>query len=164
VQEVFRVARTGERPVVLVAPLVRAHHEQLHGLARELVLRGLEEVVVPVERCAILVELRVRAEVHVADDRPVARVTADNRDELLPVARGLVGAVGLDADVVAERAVLEQVVPRDDVEGRHGDVGEVALDRPRLPVAVLVGVRDPVEIVLRECRRGLGRADRRPAD
>ena len=51
------LSRTGERPVILVAPLIGAHHKNLDSLrSREFVGDILEEVVVPVQGDFVLIK------------------------------------------------------------------------------------------------------------
>ena len=64
------------------------------------------------------------------------------------------------ADVVAQRATLEDVVPGGDVERRNLDVLEVFFDGPLLPVAVVVGVGGPIDEVGREGAREVCTASR----
>src|ERR1700684_719098 len=112
-EEVFRFLRAGERPFVFFTPFVFAHDENFYGLpVGEAILRAFEEKVVPLEDYVVFADVGLGAEIDVADFRAVARVTADDDHELWAVARGVVAAVGFDAEIVAERAAEKNVVPR----------------------------------------------------
>ncbi len=56
------------------------------------------------------------------------------------------------ADEVLDRAVDEEIVPALEIERRHGDVRPSPSDAPRLPVRVVVGVFQPVEVVRGDAR------------
>ncbi len=141
----------GERPFVFFAPFVFTHDENFYGLAvGEAILRAFEEEVVPLEDYVVFVDVGLGAEIDVADFRAVAGVAADDDHELLAVARGVVAAVRLDAEIVAKRAAEKNVVPRGDVQSGDVNVGEMLFDRDFFPVVVVVGMREPVEIVRRE--------------
>ena len=127
-QEVLRVPRASEGPVVLVSPLVRAHDENPDRLAREPILDPFEQVIVPTQGRLVLVNDRRLTEVDVANRRAVPGVAADDDEEALAAASGVSAAVRLDPDVVAQRAVLEEVVPGGNREHGDSDVGEMRLD------------------------------------
>ena len=65
----------------------------------------------------------------------------------MAVAGGVGGAVGFDSDVVADCAGQENVVPAADVEGWNLNVGETFFDGPMLPVGVVIGMGQPIEIL-----------------
>ena len=150
-EEIFRFFCAGERPFAFFTPFVFAHDENFDRLAiGETILRAFEEKVVPVENHIVFVDVGGGAEIDVADFRAVAGVAADDDHELLAIARGVVAAVRFDAEIVADRSALKNVVPSGDVKSGDMDVGEMFFDGDFFPVVVVVGMREPVEIVGRE--------------
>ncbi len=88
------------------------------------------------------------------------------------------GPVSLGAHVVAQSARIENVIPAAHLQHGHGDLGKMFLDGPLLPVVVIIGMRQPVEVIRRDhgselCVRGqiaeiedgiIGERKRRRAD
>ena len=112
----------------------------------EVVLLALEEVVVPLEDDVVLVVFGGRGtEVDGADVAAAAGVAADRDEQVLAGAGSVISGVRLEAEVVAQRAALKDVVPGGDGERGNLDVLEVFFDGPLLPVAVVFSVGGPVE-------------------
>ena len=86
----------------------------------------------------------------VADVAATSGVTADHDEQVLPGACGFIACVRFEAEIVAQRATLKDVVPGGDSERGNLDVLKVFFDGPLLPVAVVVSVRCPVEEVGRD--------------
>ena len=102
VQEIFRCLGAWKRPVIFVAPLVRAHDEYLHWLARgKLVLDALEQVVVPAKLPFVLRLLGSGTEIYIAHLGSGTGMSADDDDELLPFSRFIASAIGLNSLVIA---------------------------------------------------------------
>ena len=72
---------------------------------------------------------------------------ADHDDKLLPLARFVASAVGLDALVVAQRTAEKQVIPGSHMQRGNFDVRKMLFDRERLPVIVVAGMRQPIQKV-----------------
>src|SRR4051794_12131030 len=101
-QEVFCVAGTSEGPILLLAPLISAHHKKLHGLGmREIVADVLEKIVVPAQGNFVLIKRGGGAEIYVANLTARTGVAANRDQEMLSTASGFVLAVQLQANVVA---------------------------------------------------------------
>src|ERR1700742_585339 len=101
-QEVFCVARTCERPIVFVSPLVRSHDEKLYPLRMgKFVGHVFEEKVVPAQCNLIFIERSVLPEIYFADLTLGAGVPADRDQEMLSAARGFVLSMQLHSSVVA---------------------------------------------------------------
>src|ERR1700678_448008 len=87
-QVVFRPCRSGERPRLLVAPLVGAHDKDLHGrFGRQAVVRALQPVIEPAQLHALDVSGetgRSHAEGKIALNLLELAVTPRSYDELLP--------------------------------------------------------------------------------
>ena len=71
-------------------------------------------------------------------------------EQVLSGTGGFISGVSFEADVVAQRAALKDVVPGGDGERGDLDVLEVFFDGPLLPVVVVVSVGGPVEEIGRE--------------
>src|SRR5450432_3602402 len=69
------------------------------------------------------------------------------------------GPVGLCAHVVAQGSAVEDVIPSPDLKNGNGNVGKMFLDGPPLPILVVVGMSEPVEIIRsdRSGELGVGR-------
>ena len=120
-------------------------------MGREVVLLAEKKIVVPLQDDGVLVVLSGSgAKVDSADVAATAGVTADHDEQMLPGACGFIAGVRFEAEIVAQRATLEDVVPGGDGERGNLDVLEVFFDGPLLPVAVVVSVRCPVEEVGRD--------------
>src|ERR1035437_940381 len=101
-QEVSGVAGTNERPVILLTPLVGAHHEKFYGRGMgKIVGNVLEEIVVPAQSSFIFVKRGGGAEIYIANLTAGTGVPADRDQEMLSAARGFVLAMQLHSDVVA---------------------------------------------------------------
>ena len=123
----------------------------------ELVLLALQQVVVPVQHdCILVVLVRIGPKVHCANLAPAAGVSADGDQQPLIGARCLIARVVAHAHVVAQRSALEDVVPGGNGQRGHLNIGEVLLNRPLFPVAVIGGMRQPVDVVRRKLARQRG--------
>ena len=133
-----------------------AHDKNLHGLAgSEFVLHPFEEEIVPTKHDFVFIELLgFRAEIHVADFAAAAGVAADDDEQALALAGFFAAAVGFDADVIAQRAAKENVVPRGDVQCGHVNVREMVFNGDALPIVVIGGMGKPIEKVRSESGRG----------
>src|ERR1035438_3357584 len=101
-QEVSCIAGTSEGPILLLTPLVGAHHEKSYGLGmREIVGSFLEKIVVPAQSSFVLIKRGGRAEIYIANLAAGTGVAADRDQEMLCAARGFVLAMQLHSDVVA---------------------------------------------------------------
>ena len=98
-----------------LSPFIFAHDEKSYRLAvGEAILRAEEEFV-PLEDHVVFIDIGGCAKIDVADFGAVACVTADDDHKLLAVARSVIATVGLDAEVVAERAAEKNIVPGGDM-------------------------------------------------
>src|SRR5260370_30183629 len=61
-------------------------------------------------------------------------------------ARRVSGSVGFGTHVIAQGASTEYVIPAADLEHGNGNLRKIFLDRPLLPVIVIIGGRQPVEV------------------
>src|ERR671916_876927 len=118
-------ARAGGWPLVVAAPAVLAHHEDLDGrrrLERRIVALegGVEPAEVPVGEVAAVVQevsRRAEAEVQVAEGAAEVSVDPGSDEQAWRTHAGLLGAPyhGL---VLPDRLAYKAVVPAADVEGR----------------------------------------------
>ena len=136
----------GERPVLLLTPLVGAHDKKLYRLGMgKIVGNILKEIVVPAQSSFILVKWSGGAEVDVADLAAGTAVPPNRNQEMLSAARDIVRPMKLYSDIVAQRSAQKNVIPGSDRQRGYADVSEMILDRPALPIVVIVGVGQPVE-------------------
>lgn len=151
VQVIFGCVRALKRPIVFVAPLVRAHYENAHGLFGELVLCSFKQIVVPGERDAVFVEFGGSgAEIDCSDVPSSARMASDGDQQVLPVSGRSICRFALEALKIAQRSILENVVPGGDSQSRNGELGVVIFYGPTFPVVVEVRMRQPIDEVGRE--------------
>ncbi len=133
-----------EWPRIFEAPLVFAHDEDFDWVGGEVVLLALEEIVVPLEDRGVLVVLGCGgAEIDGADVAASSGVASDHHQQVLSGTGSFISGVRLEADVVAQRAALKDVVPGGDGERGHLDVLEVFFDGPLFPVVVVFSVGWP---------------------
>ena len=146
VQEISGAAGAGQRPVILFAPLVRAHYKNSDRLAGEAILRALEKIVVPGKRDFVFVVLRGgAAKIHVSDFAAVAGMTADRHQQVLSLAGRLASGPRPQAHVIADGTALKNVIPGGDAQNRDGDIRVVIFNRPAFPIIVVARMREPVE-------------------
>ena len=129
-----------ERPLVLVTPLVSAHHEQADARARGGGRIVAERLLEPLELEAAQVELRARPEVDPAErPLPQRREPVVPRADQEPLRRAdlPVRAVARHAREVLGGAALDVVVPAADVQHRHLDRRHRALVAHRVPVGAV---------------------------
>src|ERR1700733_12931502 len=101
-QEVSCAARTRQGPVILLTPLVSAHHEEVYGLGmRERVGNVFEEIVVLAQSSFLLIKRGGGAEINIANLTAGTGVAADRDQEALSSTRGFVLAMRLHSNVVA---------------------------------------------------------------
>src|ERR1700733_15722174 len=101
-QEVSCAARSRQGPVILLTPLVSAHHEEVYGLGmRERVGNVFEEIVVPAQSSFVLIKRGGGTEINIANLTAGTRAAANRDQEALSSARGVVLAVQLHSNVVA---------------------------------------------------------------
>src|SRR5580693_9312643 len=103
-QKIFGALRARQGPIIFFPPLVGAHDENLHRLARKFVQDTLKQVVIPAQSDFVFIELGgSRSKVNFADLSAVSRMTPNGHDEMLTFACRFTSAVRLDSDVVAQR-------------------------------------------------------------
>src|SRR6185437_1991468 len=114
-QEVLRLSRALQRPVILIAPLIQTHDKNPHWLPGELVLRAFKEIVIPLENRVVLIEFGSRRpEIDIADLASRSGMPANDHQEMLATLRGFVSPFCLNPFVVAQRPALKNVVPGGD--------------------------------------------------
>jgi len=88
VKKIFGVFGAGQRPVVLVAPLIAPHHENFHALAvGEIILDTLKKKIVPTKSDVAFLEFcRFGTEVGFTDFAAGTGVAADGHQKLLAFA------------------------------------------------------------------------------
>jgi tetratricopeptide (TPR) repeat protein len=116
-------------------------------------LRAFEQVVVPIERGVVVVKLRIRTKIDIADLALHAGVTSQCDQQMLPTARRFAPRLRLEAHVILQRTALKNVIPSGDAEHRYSDVGVVLLNGPAAPIVVVSRVRHPIEIIRRQGSR-----------
>src|SRR5450631_1039537 len=84
-QKVLAALGSRQRPVLFLSPFVSSHDEDLDRLLfREIILHAFEEILIPIQRDFILVELgRSRTEVDIANLLPAAGMAADDHQQAL---------------------------------------------------------------------------------
>src|SRR5436305_6119317 len=85
--------------------------------------------------------------IDVANPSPETRMAADLHQQMLLGARRLRGSMRLHTHVIAQCSRAENVIPAPDLKHGNGDLRKVFLDRPLLPVLVVIGMREPIVIV-----------------
>src|SRR6478672_10710364 len=150
-QEVLCLPCSWQRPVVFFAPLVCTHYKNAYRLRAGEVIGGiLEQVVVPTQRRIVLVEFSGRTKINVSYFAARASVSPNHHQQPLPAPRGFVSAMNFNAYIVAKRSSEEDVVPRGNGKDRHVYLWVVFLNRPALPILVIIGMSQPVEKVGRQ--------------
>ncbi len=144
-----------EGPGVFVAPFVDAHDEYADGLfVWYAVVFAFEVVVVVSDECAGEVDCcgcGAGAEVVFAGHCGCgAGVYPGSYEQALAGAREFGCAVGAHAEIVADCAAEEDVVPPADVESGDGDFGVGFGDADLLPVVVVFRMCEPVVVVGRD--------------
>ena len=149
VQVVRHVPRTLQRPLVLGAPDVVAHHEDPHRRTLvDAVPHLLQPAVVPADDQAVVVERHVGAELELAHfDLVLARVAVvpGTENQPLPAPRQVGRALLAHAIEVADRSerAVVAVVPGGEIERGHRDL-RIGLGHVReVPVRPVVGVLEP---------------------
>src|SRR5579863_2604843 len=155
-KEILCADGAAEGPVILGSPFIFAHHKNFHRLlGGELVLSVLEEVVVPGNYEIVDLQVRRGPEVNIADLPAGARVPSDHDKQALAFPSLLGCGMRFQADVVAQGASQENVVPGSDGERWNVDIGEMLLDGQLLPVVVVVRMGKPVQKIRRKHRGGV---------
>src|ERR1019366_3326341 len=152
-EKVFGRLGTGERPVVFIAPLINSHDKDPDCVAGgELVSSALEEEIVPVKDNLAFVDLiGFWTEVDFANLASVARVPADDDQEMLALAGFFGRSVCFQADVVMQGTAKKDVIPGGRVECRNTNVRVMFFDGPASPVVVVRRMRQPVKKVRCDC-------------
>ena len=97
----------------------------------------------------------MRTEINVSDAPAEAGVPPNLDKQMLLRARCVGGSVRLRAHVIAQRARTEDVIPTADLEHGNGNLREIFFDRPLLPVIVVIGMGEPVQVIGRDRRSKL---------
>src|ERR1700761_5523483 len=145
-QEVFRLLCARRRPGVFIPPCILAHDEDAHRLATgEAVPLSEKEIVIPIESGGIFVILgRGASEINVTDFSANAGMASNGDKEPLSCASLSITRVIAQANVIAQRATLKDVVPGRDGKSRNLYRAELLLNGPLLPVVVIGWMREPV--------------------
>ena len=141
----MRVRRARQGPIVLVAPRVLTHHENLHGLlTRDAVIDPAQQVVVPAQHVDIGIALGGLAEIQLAG-LAVERAVVPGAEH-----QPLAGHTAFQSHIVAHCTALENVVPAAHAVDRHADVGVVIFNRQWFPVVVEIGMARPLGEIRRK--------------
>ena len=114
-----RGAHAGQRPLLLVAPDILAHHEDPDRRFRvEPVLHTLQVIVVPMQMELAQIGRHLRSKVHVAVLRIAANaVSPGSNQQFLPAARMVRAGQLPHVDEVRNRLVREVVIPAGEMVG-----------------------------------------------
>src|SRR5712691_8954091 len=155
VQVVARVLRARQRPFLLVTPDVGAHDEQLHWcVLAHAVVDALEPVVIPAQLHALKINgkrLRHDTKSHITTNAAERQaVLPGTNHQVLVLACFWSLTVAAHAQVVANGAAQEDVIPPTYVQGWDRDLVVLRFDAPLLPVGVIAGVLQPIIVIGRQ--------------
>ena len=97
----------------------------------------------------------MRTKLHITNAPAKTSVPANFYQQVLLGARRFGRAMCFSTHVVSQRAAKKNVIPSTDLQHGNRDLWKIFLDRPLLPVLVVIRMRQPIEIIGRDCSREL---------
>ena len=156
-EKILCAAGAGQRPVILIAPLISSHYENPDRLfLGEAILRVLKKIVVPGENDVTGFDVGGGPEIYLANLAARAGMPADHDKKMLPASCLIASAMCFHADVIVQRSPQKNVVPGGDSKRRDVYIGIVFRNRPAFPIVVISRVREPVEKVRSQRRSQIG--------